>query len=340
METPVQSTSLRIVIPGGSGKLGELLARHFHAAGNDVTVIARCTSSPTPWRSIGWDGVTLGPWARALDGADVVINLAGRSVNCRYTPENKRLIMESRTLTTRLLAQAIATAAQPPTLWMNASTATVYRHSFDRAMDEVGGEIGGDEPGAPQTWRFSIDVVKSWEEAFFKSSTPETRKVALRMAIVLSPQLGGTFDLLLDIVRRGAGGTVGSGKQFVSWVHDEDLVRAVDFLIGKDDIDGVVNISSPNPLPNREFMRVLRQAWGARIGLPANEWMLEVAALLMGTESELLIKSRRVVPARLLQAGFRFEFPQWPEAAADLVQRWRMARATRSTHAEHQRGKS
>ena len=175
---------------------------------------------------------------------------------------------------------------------------------------------------APETWRFSIDVAKSWEKTFFESATPQTRKIALRCAIVMSPHRAGTFGILLGLVRRGLGGTVGSGKQFVSWVHDKDLARAVAFLIGREDIDGVVNISSPNPLPNREFMRVLREAWGARVGLPATEWMLEIATFFMGTESELVLKSRRVVPTRLLDAGFTFEFPQWPEAAADLVRRY------------------
>jgi uncharacterized protein (TIGR01777 family) len=329
MQSRNQSKPLRIVIPGGSGKVGEILASHFHAAGDDVTVIAR-NPAPTPWRSIAWDGRTIGPWAQAVSGADVVINLAGRSVNCRYTAANKRIIKESRTVTTRLVGQAIAMAAQPPPLWMNASTATIYRHALDRAMDEATGDIGGDEPNAPQAWRFSIDVVKSWEEAFFEAATPRTRKIALRSAIVLSPQREGTFDILLGLVRRGLGGTVGSGKQFVSWVHDQDLARAVAFLIHKEDIAGVVNIASPNPLPNKEFMRVLREAWGTGIGLPATEWMLEVATLLLGTESELVLKSRRVIPTRLLDAGFTFDFPMWPDAAADLVRRWRLERDSRT----------
>jgi len=207
------SGSLRIVIPGGSGQLGRILAEHFQASGNDVTIIARNPSPSAQWRSVVWDGRTLGPWANAVNGADVVINLAGRSVNCRYTPENKRIIMESRTQTTQLVREAIAEAAHPPALWMNASTATIYRHTFDRAMDEATGELGGSEPDAPVRWRFSFDVAKSWEEAFFSSLAPRTRKIALRCAIVLSPLRGGTLDILLDLVRRGLGGTIGSGAQ-------------------------------------------------------------------------------------------------------------------------------
>ncbi len=314
---------MRIVIPGGSGQIGRILAAHFHEQGDDVTVLARNPDPGAPWRSIVWDGRTLGPWADAFDGADVIINLAGRSVNCRYTAENSRIIKESRTETTRLVGQAIANAPHPPPLWMNASTATIYRHTFDRAMDEATGELGGSEPDAPRTWRFSIDVAKKWEDAFFEAVAPRTRKLALRCAIVMSPQREGTFDILLGLVRRGLGGTMGSGKQFFSWVHDADLCRSIDFLVARDDLDGVVNISAPHPLPNREFMRVLRDAWGARIGLPATEWMLEVGTFFMRSESELVLKSRRVVPTRLLEAGYMFEFPNWPEAAADLTRRWR-----------------
>jgi uncharacterized protein (TIGR01777 family) len=314
---------MRIVLPGGSGQIGQILAAHFHEKGDDVTVIARNPNLRAPWRSISWDGRKLGPWADAFDDADLVINLAGRSVNCRYTAENSRIIKESRTETTRLVGQAIANAARPPPLWMNASTATIYRHTFDRAMDEATGELGGSEPNAPRTWRFSIDVAKSWEDAFFEAVAPQTRKIALRCAIVMSPQRGGTFDILVGLVRRGLGGTMGSGKQFFSWVHDADLCRAIDFLVARDELAGIVNISAPHPLPNREFMRILRDAWGARIGLPATEWMLEVGTFFMRSESELVLKSRRVIPTRLLEAGFTFEFPNWPEAAADLTRRWR-----------------
>jgi len=316
--------ALGIVIPGGTGQIGQLLAHYFHGDGDDVTVLARQANPKAPWRSISWDGLTLGPWTEAIDGADVVINLAGRSVNCRYNKSNRRIIKESRTETTRLIGQAIAAAKHPPALWMNASTATIYRHSFDRPMDEATGELGGAEPNAPDTWRFSIDVAKSWEEAFFQSVTPLTRKIALRSAIVIAPSHSGTFDILLDLVRRGLGGASGTGKQFVSWIHDKDFIRAIEFLIKREQIDGIVNISSPNPLPNREFMQALCEAWGARLAIPATAWLLEVAAVFMHTETELVLKSRRVIPTRLLEAGFEFQFPTWPEAAVDLVRRWRL----------------
>ncbi|MGH9710795.1 MAG: NAD-dependent epimerase/dehydratase family protein, partial [Candidatus Acidiferrales bacterium] len=200
---------LRIVIPGGNGQVGNILARYFHAQGQDVAVLARKIYA-AQWRVILWDGVTLGSWASELENADVVINLAGRNVNCRYNAANRREIMESRTRTTRLLGEAISKLSAPPRLWLNSSTATIYRHSFDRPMDEATGEIGGNEPDAPSSWRFSIEVATAWEEAFFAAptsmSTPRTRKIALRSAVILSPDRGGIFDVLLRLVRFGLGG--------------------------------------------------------------------------------------------------------------------------------------
>jgi uncharacterized protein len=232
--------------------------------------------------------------------------------------------MESRVNTTKLAGQAIAQAARPPRLWMNASTATIYRHVFDRPMDEATGELGGSEPDAPDTWRFSIDVAKSWEEAFFSSPVPpSTRKIALRSAMIMSPDRGVIFDTVLGLVRKGLGGKVGSGKQYMSWIHDRDFVRVLDYLSEHEDIDGIVNVASPNPLPNDEFMSALRSAWGTKIGLPAMEWMLEIGAVFLRTETELILKSRRVVPGRLLAHGFQFKFPEWTAAAQDLVRRWR-----------------
>ena len=317
---------LRIVLAGGSGQVGNMLARYFHAGNHQVTVLSRSVRT-APWRVIHWDGSTLGDWIAELEHADVLINLAGRSVNCRYNAVNRREIKESRVQTTRLLGQAIGRLTDPPRLWMNASTATIYRHSLDRAMEEESGEIGGTELDAPSTWRFSIDVATNWEEAFFAAVAPGTRKVALRSAVTMSPDRGGIFDTLLHLVRFGLGGTAGSGQQFVSWIHEADFCKAVDFLIWHEEVTGAVNLAAPNPVPNREFMRVLRQAWGTPIGLSASKWMLEIGAIFLRTETELLLKSRRVVPGRLLQSGFRFQYPEWPAAAQDLVERWRAERA-------------
>jgi hypothetical protein len=308
---------MKVVIPGGSGQVGGILARHFHARGDTVTVLSRIPHA-APWSIVSWDIA-----ATELEQSDVCINLAGRSVNCRYNAVNRRAIYDSRVKTTRLLHEVIRSLRHPPRLWINASTATIYRHALDRPMDEANGELGGNEPGAPETWDFSIQVAKDWEGAFFSEPTPGTRRIAIRSAITLSPDRGGVFDVLLGLVRRGLGGTQGSGRQFVSWVHEFDFVRAVDFLIEREEFSGAVNIASPQPVPNREFMRILREAWGTPAGLPAPAWLLEIGTRLMRTESELVLKSRRVVPGRLLNAGFRFELGDWADAARDLVRRWR-----------------
>ena len=306
---------MKIVIPGGSGQVGTLLARAFHARGHNVTVFSR-HPKPAPWPVLAWDGVTPGAWISDLEQSDVCINLAGRSVNCRYTPANRRAIYDSRVQSTHLLNEVIASFNRGPRLWLNASTATIYRHALDRPMDEATGELGG-------TGDFSIGIATAWEEAFFATPAPFTRKVAIRSAITFSPDRGGVFDVLLRLVRRGLGGTQGSGTQFVSWIHEADFVRAVDLLIAREDFTGVVNLASPNPLPNRDFMRALRDAWGTPFGLPAPKWLLEIGTRLMRTESELVLKSRRVIPGRLLAAEFDFLFPDWPGAARDLVARWR-----------------
>ena len=313
---------MKIVIPGGNGQVGHILARHFVAQGHDVTVLTRRPRS-APWREFYWDGITVDEWAGELEHSDVCINLAGRSVNCRYHSANRREILQSRVTTTTLLHQAMASLHHPPAVWLNASTATIYRHALDRPMDECSGELGGSEPGAPDTWNFSIDVAKAWENAFFGTPTPRTRKVAMRSAVTFSPDRGGIFDVLSGLVRHGLGGTQGAGTQYVSWIHEADFVRAVDLLISDARFEGVVNLASPNPLPNAEFLRFLRKAWGSRVGLPAPEWLIEIGAWFLLTESELVLKSRRVVPGRLLAHGFRFEFPDWPSAACDLVNRWR-----------------
>lgn len=270
-----------------------------------------------------WDGKNLGEWAREIDGADVVINLAGRSVNCRYTPENREAITSSRVDSTRVVGEAIARAGHPPPVWLQMSTATIYAHRYDAPNAELTGIIGGDEPNVPETWRFSIEVARAWERALDEIDTPGTRKVALRASMVMSPDSDGVFDTLLGLVRKGLGGNAGDGRQFVSWIHGDDFVRALRFLIEHEELSGPVNIASPNPLPNREFMRGLREAWGIALGLPAMRWMLELGARFLKTETELILKSRRVVPERLLEAGFVFEHPTWPEATRDLCSRWR-----------------
>jgi uncharacterized protein len=314
----------RIVLAGGSGQVGQALARHFVAAGEHVIVLSRRPAKqPAAWNTVVWDGATEGAWTEVLDGCDVCINLTGRSVNCRYNEKNRAEIYNSRVDSTRLVGRVIASASHPPRVWLNASTATIYRHSLDRPMDEFTGEYGGNEAGAPDTWNFSITVAKGWEQDFFDAPTNHTRKVALRSAMVMGAGHGGVFDVLSTLARRGLGGTIGSGTQYMSWIHEADFARAVDRLIEDGTFEGAVNLASPCPLPNREFMRELRQAWGVRFGLPAAEWMIEIGTFLMRTESELVLKSRWVIPGRLQRAGFHFQFPDWRTAAADLVRQMR-----------------
>lgn len=224
---------------------------------------------------------------------------------------------------TRAVGAAIARAQRPPRAWLQASTATIYAHRYDAPNDEATGIIGGSELGAPPAWRFSIKVAQAGEQAALVAHTPHTRTVLLRSAMVMSPDRGGIFDTLLRLARFGLGGPAGDGRQYVSWLHDEDFVRAVEWLIAHDDLSGPVNLAAPNPLPYGAFMHALRQAWGMPLGLPATRLMVELGAWLLRTESELPLKSRRVVPTRLLERGFAFHWPTWPEAARDLCRRWR-----------------
>ncbi|MGO9317446.1 MAG: epimerase [Terracidiphilus sp.] len=350
---------LRIVLPGGSGQVGEALARHFTERGHQVTVLTRGPYT-AQWQTVHWDGEEIGPWTEFLEGADVCINLAGRSVNCRYDAANRQAIYESRIRSTRLLGRVIAGLSEPPRVWLNASATTIYR----RAADEDGVDLpvdeacalGGDEErverqpsgakapvdfaafsarlkSCPDTFSeserwverkgFAARVARDWEAAFFEAETPRTRKVALRSAVVLSPARGSAFAVLSNLVRLGLGGKQGNGRQFVTWIHEADYARAAEFLIERDDLDGPFNIAAPTPLANREFMAALRWAWDVPNGLPAPWPVIKLGAILMRTESELVLQSCRVVPRRLLKGGFTFEFPEWAEAAEDLVRQWK-----------------
>lgn len=311
---------MKVVMPGGSGHVGSLLSRELAGLGHEVVVLSR-GAEPSTTRRVHWDGRTIGPWAAEIDGCDAVINLAGRSVNCRYTPGNLRAMMDSRVESTRVVGEAIAAAARPPRVWLQMSTATIYAHRFDAPNDEHSGIIGGDEPGVPRHWSFSVEIAKAWEAAQNDARTPETRRVALRTAMVMSPAPGGVFHALRRMARLGLGGPVAGGRQYVSWIHDRDFVRAVAFLLDREDLAGPVNLAGPGPRPYGELMRTLRGAVGVPLGMPATRWMAEIGALVIRSDTELLLKSRRVVPARLLEAGFVFEYPHWPEAAAELARR-------------------
>lgn len=311
----------RIALVGGSGQVGTILARHFHARGDAVTVLSRRPAVGAAWRMVAWDPEASGEWEREVCDADVVINLAGRSVNCRYTAKHRAEILSSRLSSTRAIARALSGAFAKERVWLQSSTATIYAHTYGAPHDERSGVLGGSEPGVPSGWRMSTDVAKAWEAACMESDLPRVRRVLMRSAMVMSPDRGGIFDTLLTLVRRGLGGSAAGGRQFVSWIHEEDFARALEWLITHDDVCGPVNLASPTPLAYVEFMRELRRAAGIRIGLPATRLMLEIGALLMRTETELVLKSRRVVPGVLLERGFEFEYPAWAGAVRELVSR-------------------
>lgn len=312
-----------LVIAGGAGFVGQALAHFWARSHGDVVVLTRTPrlNQIVNGRTIlfvPWDARRVGAWSKYLHGARALVGLAGRSVNCRYNARNKRTILLSRTLSTRALAQALSQCEEPPPVWLNSSSATIYRDARDRDMDEVEGEIGSG---------FSVGVCQAWERALFEpnlgANQDRVRRVAMRMAMAMGDSRGGVFEVFARLARLGFGGPHGGGEQFVSWIHIADLCRAIEFLIEREDLAGVVNVASPNPLPEKEFLKYLRGALGVPFGVPTPRPLLEIGAVLIRTETELLLKSRRVVPGRLLEAGFSFEFPRWEEAARDLVGRMR-----------------
>jgi len=300
----------KVVLAGGNGYLGTVLAQYYKELAREVIILSR---KPAPAiynvTTIVWDGKTEGDWVKALESADLLINLCGKNVNCRYTPQNKQEIIGSRTVPTALLGRVIGTSNHPPKLWINVTSATIYRHAEDHAQDEVTGEIG---------YGFSIDVCKQWEQTFFDAETPGTRKVALRMGIVLGHN-NGVFPRLLNLVKLGMGGKQGDGEQYVAWVHEHDVARITDWLMQHPDVDGLINCTAPEAVKNHELMRIIRRAYGIPIGLPAPQWLLEIGAMVIGTETELILKSRWVAPKRLLDAGFKFQYAQAEHAVHDIL---------------------
>ncbi|RFM30096.1 TIGR01777 family oxidoreductase [Deminuibacter soli] len=300
----------KIVLAGGSGYLGTVLAGYYRSRAKEVIILSR---KPRPddgnISTVVWDARTTGSWLKCLEGADMLINLCGKNVNCRYTPENKKAIVLSRTVPTRLLGEAIALLQQPPQLWINVTSATIYRHAEDRPQDELTGETG---------YGFSVDVCNGWEESFWQCATPATRKVALRMGIVLGRR-DGAFPRLLNLVKMGFGGRQGNGSQYIGWVHEQDAARATEWLLQHPALSGIFNCTAPGGITNSAFMRLLRETYGIRAGLPLPQWLLETGARLAGTETELLLKSRWVYPRLLEQAGFRFAYADAAHAVHDLL---------------------
>jgi len=316
---------MKIVIPGGTGQVGGILARALYAERDDVDVVVltrRPKRRTGRVRELGWDGKTLDDWADEIDGADVVINLAGRTVNCRYTDENLKQMMDSRVDSTRVVGEAIARAKQPPPVWLQMSTATIYAHRLDAANDEATGIIGGEEPDVPDYWEYSVRIAKAWEAELEKADAAQTRKVALRTAMVMSPDRESVFDVLLGLCKVGLGGPIDGGEQYISWIHEHDFVTACRLLIERDDLSGAFNLSSPGPLPQRDFMAIMRRVAGTALGLPATKWMVEIGAFFLRTDTELLLKSRRVIPGRLIEEGMDFAFVDWSSAATELEARW------------------
>lgn len=299
----------KIVLAGGNGYLGKVLARYYSSIAEQVIIIAR---KPVPAsgniQSMVWDGQTSGDWITSLEGADLLVNLCGKNVNCRYTSENRKEILQSRIVPTQLLGLAISRLQQQPAVWINISSATIYRHAEDRPQDEITGELG---------YGFSIDICKTWEKVFFSQETPATRKIALRMGIVLGRH-DGAFPRMLNLVKAGLGGHQGDGKQYMSWIHEQDVARCTEWLL-REQQEGIFNCTAPKAIQNDAFMRLLRTAYGIPIGIPSPQWLLEIGAWLIGTETELLLKSRWVAPARLLQEGFQFQFENAEHAIHDIL---------------------
>jgi NAD dependent epimerase/dehydratase family enzyme len=319
----------RVVIGGSSGFMGRRLVAHYRDAGREVVTISRSGADLTWTDQAGIDA--------AADGAALVIGLAGKSVSCRYTPESRAEIFASRLDTTAVLSGAIARAARPPALWVNSSTATIYRHAEDRPMTEATGEIGTG---------FSVEVAKAWERALFADSLPATRRVALRSAIVLGH--GGVLGPLRNLAKLGLGGAqhdgwwpvskrrreagtahlpgARRGRQRFSWIHVDDVVGIIDFLEEHADLSGPINASSPNPVDNATFMASVRKTLGVRFGPPMPRWMLEIGAIGIRTETELILKSRWVLPEKLLAAGYEFRYPTLDAALRESFDREALTR--------------
>lgn len=300
---------MKVVIAGGNSYLGQVLARFYAERAQEVVLLVRRPRLPQGnIRYEVWDGQTPGLWMQALNGAALLINMAGRTVNCRYTERNKREIVESRVYTTTILGEAVRRCVVPPRVWLNAASATMYRHAEDRPMDEYTGETGQG---------FSVEVCRRWEETFFAQVTPGTRKVALRTTIVFGKRAPVVLTLF-NLVKMGLGGKQGTGRQMLSWIHETDFARATEWLYRHDEMDGTVNLAAPNPLPNTRLMQKIRKTLAMPFGLPSPKWLLEIGAVFIRTETELVLKSRWILPARLKESGFRFLYPDMDSALAQI----------------------
>lgn len=299
----------KLLIAAGTGFLGQVLVNHFKNKFDEIVILTRGKSQTIDGiKYVNWNARTFTGWEKELENATILINLAGKSVDCRYTKKNKKEILWSRIESTKILNKAVLKCQNPPKHWLNSSTATIYRFSLDKQMDETDGEIGND---------FSINVALSWEKAFFKTETSNTLKTALRTSIVLGKN-GGAFIPLKTLTKIGFGGKQGNGNQFVSWIHEDDFANAVDFIIEKE-MTGVINVVSPTPIRNIDFMQKLRKAVGFPFGIPLNKFFLEIGSFIIRTETELVLKSRNVIPRRLSENGFQFKFGDIDRTFRDLI---------------------
>ncbi|MBI1783068.1 MAG: TIGR01777 family protein [Sphingobacteriales bacterium] len=314
--------SKKIIIAGGTGFIGEEMTKYFGKE-NQIIILSRNIQHTKTNRNnysiiseadkgnihyLHWDGKTLDDWITSFEGADIIINLAGKTVNCRYNEHNKQEIFDSRTNATKIIGEAIHNCTVPPKLWINASSATIYRHATDKPQDEYTGEYHDD---------FSVQVCKLWEKTFYEQRTPFTRKIALRMAITLGA--GGVMIPYFNLLKFGLGGKQASGKQMYSWVHIEDTCRMIEWLYDHNEVEGTFNCCSHNPITNEQFMTTLRKVTNTKFGLPAYEWMLRLGAPLIGTEVELVLKSRWVIPTKILETGFQFRYSLLEDALKEII---------------------
>ena len=301
----------KLIIAAGTGFLGQVLVNHFKDSFEEIVILTRGKSeSKNNIKYVNWNAKSFSGWEKELENTDVLINLAGKSVDCRYNEKNKQEIYNSRIESTKILNEAVLQCENPPKHWLNSSTSTIYRFSLDEQMDEINGEIGND---------FSMNIAKSWEKVFFETKTPKTLKTALRTSIVLGKN-GGAFIPLKTLAKLGFGGKQGKGNQFISWIHEEDFARAVAFVI-ENKLENEINIVSPNPIRNVDFTAKLRKAVGMPFGISQPKWLLELGSKIINTETELVLKSRNVIPKRLLENGFTFKYDSVEKTFKNLLKK-------------------
>ena len=319
----MNSNKMKIIIPGGTGFLGQSLIASYLSEKYEFVVLSRNgTTSRQQARLVPWDACTLGEWAREIDGAYAVINMTGRNIKCIYTDKNLKTLKDSRVNSTKVIGQAIKQAQNPPPIWIQMSALGVYKHRFDAPNNEKEGIIGEDAQ-TPITWKKIVNLVQDWEEALYEAQTDNTRKVAARCGVVMGLNPGGVFDIFIKLCRWGLGGPIAGGQQMVSWLHISDFINSIKFLLENNQIQGPVNLCTPKAISQAKLMKTLRQTVGAKFGLPAPKWAIELSAYITGIDSELVLKSRYVKPQVLIDNQFPFQYPNWLETAQDLYSNWR-----------------